>query len=52
LRKHVSFNEQAPCPFNRNAVRAISHRAGNRPMTAINPATDNGAIGRMLRRFD
>jgi hypothetical protein len=31
--------------------RNISPR-GNRPMTAINPAKDHGAIARMPRRFD
>jgi len=47
----MPFNEQAACRFTAMQSRNISPR-GNRPMIDINPAMDNGAIGRLPRRFD
>ncbi len=47
----MPFNEQAAYLSTAIQSRNISPR-GNRPMIAINPAMDNGAIGRLPRRFD
>jgi hypothetical protein len=47
----MPFNEQAAYRSTAMQSRNISTR-GDGPMIAINPAMDNGAIGRMPRRFD
>ncbi len=51
LRVGMPFNEQAAYRSTAMQSRNISPRV-NHPMIAISPAMDNGAIGRMLRRFD
>jgi hypothetical protein len=47
----MPFNEQAAYRSTAMQSHNISPR-GNHPMIAINPAMDDGAIGRMSRRFD
>jgi hypothetical protein len=47
----MPFKEQAAYRSTAMQSRNISPRC-NRPMIAINPAMDDGAVGRMPRRFD